>query len=889
MIKTIGKRLFPEKGRVFLSFFLPMALFLLLCAVIGVRPFGQNNLLVQDMYNQYADYLSYLRSIASGENNFIYTFSKALGGDMIGFSAYYLLSPFNLLFLLFDNENYSFCLTIVLALKIGLAGFTAGLYFDGIGKRGGYRYLIFSTAYALMSYTLIYASNLMWLDGVIVLPLVMRGICLLLEERKPLLYILALAYALITNYYIGYMICIFSVLYFLLGVLLEKRRIDMLFWSDVLSFFLASLAAGALAAFVLLPTFLSLEGTKAAFSPELLTFTPNFSLVDFTERLFFGSIDYADLQYGLPNVFCGTMTALCLPLFFLNKGIMRREKLLSLGVWMLLLLSMWLTAPNLIWHGFNAPVWFPYRYSFVVSFFALHCAWRALEQPGETLGGVFGLLGGTALLLALLVVAFIGTAMSAWTILLNALLILAAFIGLWWLKKAKHEQRRWAFLLLAMVQLCSLTLEGLGMEKLLWHTASSFSDYEALQMNEIRHHSADSYKSYIYTVEDKIDSIKETDEGFFRVEKTFSRTANDSMQFAYNGLSHFSSTHKTDTKYILRDYGYFATGFADYYGKGSTMAMDSFLGVKYLITDERGTARPYDSLGGGIYRNPYALPMAYAVAEDALGATWSEENPFEYQNELFAAAAGVQSIYTPITDIEILYENATVLMTDEMLRFEREEGAEESFVSFCFTAPGDELIYGSFYSPVMRNAELLLNGEPLGEAVRYLQGDIFCLGSFEAGEEVTLSLRLIDDAISISRYLLASESCSGVEAVYAALSPTADESVERQSSSRILWQGSVEAGQGALLLTVPYEENWKAWVDGEETETVSVLGGLTAVPVAQGEHSVELRYVPRGLGLGIGISVAAALALALYLLMSRTKKQRITEDEAWTTQVQSSS
>ncbi len=872
-------RLFPGKGRLCCAFFLPAALFLLLCACIGVVPFGPENLFIQDMHNQYSDYLSYLGTILGGENNFIYTFSKALGGDMIGFSAYYLLSPFNILFVLFDNADYSLCLTLAVALKLGTAGLTAAIFFDALGRRS-YRTLIFSTAYALCGYCLIYASNIMWLDGVLALPLVALGIRKLLEEKKSLLYVLALAYSLITNYYIGYMLCIFSVLYFALCLFGRTWTEKKAAVRALGRFALASLGAGALSAFVLLPTFLSLEGTKAGFSPELFTLTTNFSLTDFADRFFAGSIDYEDLQYGLPNVFCGTVTLLGLFLFFLNRGIPRRERILSAALLAVFFLSLWVNAFNLVWHGFNPPVWFPYRYSFVVSFFALSCACRALERPEDIRGGrwaipVFGLLWAALLGLA----ACGGETMDIGWLTANVLFMIGALGGLVLL--GREKSRRAAYVLLVAVQFASLFAEGLGMERLLLHTASSYADYEAMEMNDTRHHTAADYESFIVETEALVEYIREQDAGFYRTEKTYSRTANDALQFAYYGLSHFSSTHKTSTKSLLRELGYYATGYGDYYGKGSTMAMDSFLGVKYLLSEERDCLRPYTPVAASeavaVFCNPYALPLCYGVSAACLETELTAETVFERQNEMFSLAAGVEAVYAPVSGLALSGENITTIENDSMLRLERQDPAAEGVLHISFTAESEDLIYASFYSPVVRQAELWLNGELLGETVRYFQGDVFCLGSFSAGERVELSIYLQDDSMTISQWSLVTESEQELEEMYSVLAPAADESLERLSSSRLRWEGTLEPGQGALLLTVPYEANWKAWVDGEDVETVSVLGGFVAVPVGEGTHSVELRYVPRGLAAGCAVSAVALVLLAFWILQS--KKQREKERE----------
>lgn len=57
------------------------------------------------------------------------------------------------------------------------------------------------------------------------------------------------------------------------------------------------------------------------------------------------------------------------------------------------------------------------------------------------------------------------------------------------------------------------------------------------------------------------------------------------MKYAYNGVSHFSSTEKNAVKRFMADLGYISfKEFWASYGTGSTMAADSLLGIKYVYS-----------------------------------------------------------------------------------------------------------------------------------------------------------------------------------------------------------------------------------------------------------------------------------------------------------------
>lgn len=75
------------------AFAAPVLLLAAVCAAAGFAPFGDKTLLTVDMNGQYVAFFSQLRSILLGKDDLLYTFGKALGGDMIGLFAYYIAQP----------------------------------------------------------------------------------------------------------------------------------------------------------------------------------------------------------------------------------------------------------------------------------------------------------------------------------------------------------------------------------------------------------------------------------------------------------------------------------------------------------------------------------------------------------------------------------------------------------------------------------------------------------------------------------------------------------------------------------------------------------------------------------------------------------------------------
>ena len=48
--------------------------------------------------------------------------------------------------------------------------------------------------------------------------------------------------------------------------------------------------------------------------------------------------------------------------------------------------------------------------------------------------------------------------------------------------------------------------------------------------------------------------------------------------------------------------------------------------------------------------------------------------------------------------------------------------------------------------------------------------------------------------------------------------------------------------EGYLLLTIPYDQGWKAFVNGQQVEITDGANALSVIPVEEGENQIELRF-----------------------------------------------
>ena len=213
VLARVRKAIFDSRAYC-LSFLLPVVILFGAYIVFQVWPFGARSVLSLDLNAQYVYYYDYMYDVFAGDESIWYSWSRNLSGEFMGIIGYYLASPFNLLVWIFPREWITEGLMTMMLAKAGAAGLTCALF---LGRHRGCRRtttVCFSVMWALCGYFIVQTMNPMWLDGLVALPLVAMGVESICDKRKFLLYVLSLVYIFAANFYIGYMVGIFSALYF---------------------------------------------------------------------------------------------------------------------------------------------------------------------------------------------------------------------------------------------------------------------------------------------------------------------------------------------------------------------------------------------------------------------------------------------------------------------------------------------------------------------------------------------------------------------------------------------------------------------------------------------------------------------------------------------------
>lgn len=887
--RAFWKSAFRERRYLGLCFLIPALIMWLIYICLQTFPFGEESVLVLDLNGQYVYFFEGLRDILTGKSSPIYSFSRALGGEFFGIFAYYLASPFSFIVTLFPKSMITEALLLMFLLKVGSCGLTFGIYIEATRKRSKTATVMFSCMYALCAYAVVMQHNTMWIDNLILLPLVMLGIENLIKYGKFKLYVISLTMAIFSNFYIGYMMCIFSAAYFLYAYFSRDpeernplgRRFH--FAKSAGRFALYSVIAAAICAALLLCTYYSLGFGKTEFSNPNFTPDQKFDWMDLVSKLFIGSYDTVRPE-GLPFLYCGTLTLILLPLYFLAPHIKTREKIASGLLIAFFLISFNITTLDLFWHGMQRPNWLNYRYSFMLCFIMVLLAYKAFERIREIgYRKVIAVCGVLALILIVLQkfdYEHINDLATIWL----SLLIIGVYLLV--LRASTHPRaylRSTAALVLAI--LVGVEMFGAGIANLI--------DLDS----DVVYSSRTSYRSFIDRLLPVTEEIQKRDDSFYRMEKTIHRKTNDPYALHMYGLSNSTSTLNQETIKLLNNLGLSSKSHWSKY-LGSTPVVDSLLGIKYLIAEADDTSVPdfYNAVYSTknektgesdltAYENPYALSLAFGVSKELETLNINDESyvsPFERLNAIVDSMLGNEQAANVFTAQRFTEETSPALSTSSVsghTKYSKNGKAGEGTVTFTLNITSSDPLYCYFPSKYAREADLYVNDVKKGTFFGNETFRIVKIGSFNPGDKVTVALTLTDDELYIKKdadyfYYLNTDAFKTVMPLLAENQYNITKYREDAFTGTI----TVTEDKPLVFTSIPYDEGWNIYANGEKVLPAKVLDGLIGFYLEPGEYTLELRYWPSCLTIGlIGSAVGLCTFAAAWFISVQYRKRRLAE------------
>lgn len=851
-IGTSCRGILQRNKLILAAFCLPVILMLLAFLVMGIYPAGENQIAVIDMYHQYVPFLGELQSKLQSGGSLFYTWNGAGGSNFWNLLAYYGASPLNLILVLFPKKFLMEGVTLILLLKIGLAGSTMAVYLRAIvwekDKRSADISLVgFATLYALCSYVMAYYWCIMWMDAVALLPLCILGLHKILDGRSGVFYTVCLALVVFINYYMAIMVCIFILFYYpVLYFIKVQGESAGHFFKTTGRAVGYSLLGVLMSAVMLLPTWMSMQSTYyiSADMPEKTELYND--LLDILNQM----LPNAELTYreGLPNLYCGMFVVILLVFYWISRTIPLREKLLNGAFLVFLIFSLNINKLDFIWHGFHFPNQLPYRYTFMICFLLIAMAYQVFQRVDEIRVNHLWILlaaGGGYYLLAQKILTehikdldlFVYSGL-AWLALYVAILLLY--------KKGRLPKN-----LLLILTVILLTCEMAS------NTCTSIDQVGTTQRSN--------YYANEAGIAKLVKKTEGTDDRFGRTEMNDNYILNCPAMYHYKGISQFSSSLNANATALMEHIGVEGAPDKNRFNYNQTDPVtNAMLNIRYLIgknlpIDDSDFKQIAKSGNSRLYESIYPLSIGYMTADTIRTWNYEQENPFMVLDDYVRAVTQNKytSVFTEIEPVDVSAANIELSSTGDGMwdsTLKNETKKSKTILTYQAQQTGKQYLFIE-----ADDADAITVSQEKKDdkiEIRNDCGSIVNLGEMDSGTEFTVTIEYKEGKGGS----VVSHVCTMDEAVwqdaYKMLSASMLDVTDYGDSCL---KGTINVQEdGVFVTSVPYEAGWKLKVDGHTREINELIGGAwISTSLSAGEHQIELSFRPPGLIAGLLITLAS--------------------------------
>lgn len=810
-------------------------------------PYGDGSIAWCDMNQQVIPFMMNMKDLLSGNDSVFLNMHNAGGMSFFGVFCFFLSSPLNLLTAFVRKEDMIFFVNILVLIKLTFSSLTASLYFvlckDKLNRGLA---AAFGVMYALCGYGMLFYQNIMWLDIMILFPVLMIGLDRLIKKQSILVYMLSLAAVMIANFYIGYMVVVFILLYMGVYLLLNRQRKETSVIA--LKFIIGSGLAALLSAFIWLPSLLQVTSSGRLKSLEQ----------NLKESAFLTS--YTTI---LPLLYC---TAIVLPVILLylitHKKLSSRQKgnLLLLG---LLVVPFFIEPINLMWHTGDY-MSFPARYGFITVFMGLCCCgdyFEECDKPGRV--GMVRQVIVTILCMGL-IYQFSNFADKYIT---DEFKKLTRYTSTLWGDKGSFDGLSKLFVLAVAVYAIFALLhrKKLINTHVLALLVTTFCVFESMgsiriYMTSPALNNPQRTTTYVNVTElsDKIQ-----DDSFYRV-ATDTQSINYNMigALGYPSISHYSSLTGHNFMVMQRQLGY-STVWMKSGANGGTELTNALYSVKYKIKGSSGDSHSvystdyysieqqpfYTGMGlvsGNAFDDCTDIPEHFSRAQ---AQQYLFEKVFNTNDQLI-----VDYPYDKDASGDISYDDGKYdVSKGSLVRYEIDIADKQSLYADVYDRFSNKLSEDYFESVNIRvNNRTVRNNYPGTD-----DNGLYYLGSFE-NCHVTIDIE-VNQTIRCKSFGVFGLKQKMLQS-YLEKTPCANLNIK---DGKLV--GGVEATTGqTCFLAFPYDEGITIKVNGKSVPYRRVMTDFVAFDLQDGWNSIEISITPKGWVAGVLISLLGLVLVVLY-------------------------
>lgn len=851
MNKRCNKRSDKRSGLItyILVFLFSVALYVVLLWVDRAAPFGSRSFLYDDAYVQYDNMLRTLIEFIHSPDKNVFMWNKGLGTDFYLNAIYYMLSPFNLIAVLMGESHVAVSLTMMIILKCSLIS-VAGVYYFRNTVFNKFNSVfnsvvfpaVFGIAVGFCGYIMAYGHHIIWLEGLILMPVLAIAIEKLNYDKKVVPYTLLLAFIIIVNFYYAVYVCLFAVFYFLL----LNRESFKEFLRCAGRFALYSVIAAMMAGFVIVPAFVSIRNAGASM---LGLDTPGNNVWGSITGYINSFFPACDIQTGYlysNNNYCGSIALILLGMFFVCGYMGMKDRIkyaIELGTLILAANFLYL---NYVFHGFAVPHGMGNRFAIILTFIVLNAAFRVMIRYEELRmrDVLAGILSAVALLVAVLL--FNGKLEQPMGYIIYILVVFLA-------GTAFVLYRRKSIKAGAFIGLISLLWIG----EIIANTLITMPDVtrdQALDSYILLDRWKDDYEDLTLTDGERKTAL--VNESYTPASETdwYSSMINGYMTEAYTtmGLSHF------DNVQCIYD--------------GTTPLTALMYNVRYIISNGIAVNGGYHDIKEGdgytVYEADMLAGMGFMADEDIVN--WKcDGTPAENQNEFVELATNGQcKLFKEITEddmpgLQVSCNSCEIKNTGDGVYEYTTNTTFTPNIVYDFVADKDMDLY--VYSTDTREQTVMVkvDKKTVAESGYFSSGNFVHGGIVKKGQSVRVILYggapLGETAEkTVNFYDFNNELWDSIKDGFT------EQTLEFDGYEGDIFKGHIDVTEaGILYLAFPYNEGFILKVDGEPAQKLLLGKGNMGVRLTTGPHDIRIIYRTPGVMAGIILSWVGIILFAV--------------------------
>jgi len=804
----------------------------------GIYPFGNNTVLTGDLYTQVSALFYHLWDTIRGGGSLLVDYTSGAGENFFGIFAYYLVSPINLVVLLFKRNDIYLAISLVVALKIILSSITCLYSLKYIFKKDNLMFVPLSLLYAFSGYTLVCYQITSWMDVVYMFPLIVVGLKKLIDEDKPIMYGVTLFLTICFSFYLSYIMIIFI---FLLAFIYIKNNVEK---KDQKR---AMLSIGI---YTILPMLMSLFITYPALRQIFGSARTNISKNIFNNLLgcLFDKLNYFNISILL--------------VVFTMLLIVERKNNKKFLKWyipaLLVLVIPYIVEPlNKVFH-FMSYSFFPNRYGFILFYLLVVGGAYFFSANNKNIKNMLDeklkiILGVVSVILLIgiyfIVFRFVYKDLEVAVYSISMIYAKKAFIilsllsivifGVCFILNIFREEKTYIVLMYIVIisNICFNAFLYIGLRDYQGMIKNSFGILEKVENKE---------SSNYYKLKTDIKNIDDF-------------VVNEGIVSNYQALDHFTSLVSRNSLEFYKGLGY-SSFWTMIFSSGGTLFSDSLVSNKYFLTDRDIDSSFYtlksSDYGYNFYELNYDIGFGYLARNNF---KLDKSDTFSYQNKIYESITGNSDLFS-------VYDISNIKNIDTKNSGKCIIKSNDNYIEYNVSIKEKSILY----------LDLALTME---ESIKgSVSNGIYDLGVYE-NQDINIKVKLIKP-IDIEKLSIASMDVSKYEEFI--FNNKTDLGI-KFDKNKITIESDVNTA-GYLVIPVSYSDNYRVVVNGKSTDTVKMYGGLLGVKVDKGHNQITYTYINKDLEKSLIVSLIATIVFTIIsVFYSKISTNKILREVAYGT------